>query len=549
MRSTNPLRQKLINLLYLVLIGMIVLNLPVEFIEAFTDLNRTLERANYRLDQRNRKAMKQVSEFSRLDSARFARVYANIVTAKAASDSAINFLESIKQDLILRGKGYDPESHHLINAIDATIPTRRMIYDGVARQTKDVLFKTKAELLKLLGPEEQTMLDSVLVTTETITKADGRIYEWEKYYFDNVPLGAVVALLTKFQNDVRLAEALVINKHYELAENGISFVLAKRAASEDIFDFDTIMLEREDRGGNVFEVGEEAVYKVTMPDAPDEVVKSAVIYTYDQNNKIIDSFLFKEGVGEISLRTDEIGEFKIKGVVKYRYPDEGIGEGDQGEDQEKADAKEKEGESTFELNYSVVNPAKPLISSLDYEVLYIGVNNPLRVYHPDYSPENYNVSITQGKISYDGRNFYARVYRPGLVTVTLSVPDQGGGFKKVAVQEFKAEELPQPRAKLYNSYGGQMPASIFKKQRELHADIQGLKVDAKFRVIEFNVVYVNKAGLGIFREHVKGSYFTDKSLELINLAEPGDIYIFENIKIKGPDGRNIDVEPLVFTII
>ncbi len=526
-----------------------MLNLPVEFIEAFTDLNRTLERANHRLDQRNRRALDQVIEFSRMDSARFGKIYFNIMTAKAASDSAIRFLEKTKQDLVLRGKGYDPESHHLINAIDATIPTRRMIYDGIALQTKDMLFTTKAELLKLLGPDEQTMLDSVLISTETITKADGRVYEWEKYYFDNVPLGAVVALLTKFQNDVRLAEAMVVNKYYELAERGISFVLAQNFTSGEKFDFDTIMLEREDKGGNMFDIGEEASYKVTMPNAPDEVVKSAVIYTYDQNNKIIDSFLFKEGVGEMSLKTDEIGEFKIKGVVKYRYPDEGIGEAEEVEEQPENVVESEEKESTFELNYSVVNPAKPLISSEDYDLLYIGVNNPIRVYHPDYSPENYNVSITQGKIAYDGKEFFARVYRPGIVTVTLSVPEQGGGFKKVAVQEFKAEELPQPRAKLYNSYGGQMPASIFKKQRELSADVQGLLVDAKFRVMEFNVVYVNKSGLGIFKERVNGSYFSDKSLELINLAEPGDIFIFEGIKIKGPDGKNIDVDPLAFAII
>jgi len=68
-------------------------------------------------------------------------------------------------------------------------------------------------------------------------------------------------------------------------------------------------------------------------------------------------------------------------------------------------------------------------------------------------------------------------------------------------------------------------------------------------VMEYTVTYVNRSGLGIFREKVNGSYFTAKSMELVNLAEPGDIYIFENIKIKGPDGKNIDTEPVTFTII
>ncbi|HXH19211.1 MAG TPA: GldM family protein [Chitinophagales bacterium] len=549
MRGTNPLRQKLINFLYLVLIGMIVLNLPVEFIEAFTDLNRTLEYANYKLDQKNYIALKQVERFSSLDSARFAKIYMNIKAVKALSDSTFQYLEKIKLDLIAKGGGWGPYKH-LRNAIDASVPTKRMIYGGVAKETRDVLLTTKTELLKFLDSSEQKILDSVLITDNYVMKADGRKYSWEKYYFDNVPLGAVIALLTKFQNDVLLAESIVINKFYQQAESGVSFVLAENFSMERELNMDTILLERADNEMDVFNLGEEATIRVTVPrlQQQEELIKQAVIYTYDEEGVILDSFLFKEGVGEINLPTNQIGEFKIKGVVKYRYPDEGIGEEEAEKDEPEQVLESKMQEHTFELDYTVVNP-KPYISHRDYDVLYAGVNNPINVFHPEFSPENYNVSITQGKIIYDGKQFFAKVYRPGYVTITLSVPDQAGGFKKVAEQQFKVEELPKPRAKLYNSYGGQMPVSIFKKQRELNADVEGLEIDAKFRVMEYTVTYINKSGLGIFKEKVNGSYFTDKSLELINLAEPGDIYLFEDIKIKGPDGKNIDVNPVAFTII
>jgi len=551
MRGTNPLRQKLINFLYLVLIGMIVLNLPVEFIEAFTDLNITLEHANYKLDQKNYIAMKQVEKFSALDSARFAKIYTNIRAVKALSDSAVLFLENVKDDLVLDGGGMNAGSRHLKNALDAALPTRTMIYNGVAKDTRELLIKTKTELLKYLDSTEQRILDTVLVTDNYVQKADGRKYTWEKYYFDNVPLGAVIALLTKFQNDVLIAESILINKYYKQAESGISYVLADNYVPEsDDLNMDTIMLERVDRELDVFNLGEDATVRVSMPRQEEETMKQAVIFTYDENGVILDSFLFKEGVGEINLPTTQIGEFKIKGVVKYRYPDEGMGETekDKEKDEDEPIVQTPKKEHTFELDYTVVNP-KPYISHRDFDVLYSGVNNPINIFHPEFSPENYNVSINQGKIIYDGKQFYAKVYRPGFVTVTLSVPDQGGGFKKVAEQQFKVEDLPSPRAKLYNSYGGQMPVSVFKKQHELTADIQGLVIDAKFRVMEYTVTYVNKSGLGIFREKVNGSYFTDKSMELVNLAEPGDIYLFEDIKIKGPDGKNIDVDPVAFTII
>jgi len=554
MRSSNPLRQKLINLLYIVLICMIVLNLPLDFIEAFTDLNRSLENANRKLDQKNESTIRQIARYSKADSLRFKRIYESILDVKEISDSAVNYLDSVKNLLIVEGGGWDLKINHLKSAIDATVPTRIMINKGIAKETHGLLIYTKQELMKYLNETEQTSLDTVLVTQDYLMKTTGISDTWENYYFNNVPLGAVVALLTKFQNDVRLAETIVVSKYEREAEKGVSFVIGQdRDVAQKDFDFDTIMLERAEKRLEVFNLGEDVTVKVTMPGMQDDAMKQAVIYTYDQSGAIIDSFLFKEGVGEINIPTEQIGEFKIKGVVKFRYMDEGPGEvKEQPEtlisDKTKEKEKEKEADHTFEMKYSVVNP-KPYISHRDYDVLFVGVNNPVNIYHPEFTPENYNVSISQGKVIYDGKQFFAKVYRPGYVTMTLSVPEQGGGFKKVAEQQFKVEELPKPRAKLYNSYGGEMPATIFKKQRELTADVQGLLIDAKFRVVEFTVTYVNRQGLGVFKERVTGSYFTDKSLELINLAESGDLYIFENIKIKGPDGKNIDVEPLAFTII
>lgn len=567
MRSSNPLRQKLINLLYIVLICMIVLNLPLDFIEAFTELNRSLENANRKLDQKSQSALDLVTTYAKADSAKFGKYYENVLDVKAISDSAVRYLDSIKIKLIVEGGGYDTSVNHLKSAMDPTVPTRWMMNKGIARETHDLLIHTKQELMKYVSQSEQQALDDVLITKDRLHKAEGNLQDWEKYYFDNVPLGAVVALLTKFQNDVRIAESMVISKYEQEAQSGISFIVANNNEQmmHEKFDHDTVMLQRAEKRLDVFDLGEEANVSVNVPNATADEMKEAVIYTYDQRGKIIDSFLFKNGVGEINIPTEQIGEFKIKGVVKFRYREEGPGEVEdkpdnllkkekqQDKDKAKSDTKakqeKKDDEIPFEMKYSVVNPAKPTISHRDYDVLFVGVNNPITIFHPDFKPENYNVSINQGKVSYDGKQFFAKVYRPGEATMTLSVPEQGGGFKKVLEQKFKVEELPRPRAKLYNSYGGQMPATIFKKQRELTADVQGLSVDAKFRVVEFTVTYVNNQGLGVFHEKITGSYFTDKSLELINLAESGDIFIFENVKIKGPDGKNIDVEPLAFTII
>ena len=94
-----------------------------------------------------------------------------------------------------------------------------------------------------------------------------------------------------------------------------------------------------------------------------------------------------------------------------------------------------------------------------------------------------------------------------------------------------------------------MPSKIFKQQKGMVASGKDMPVEMNFRVTDFQVTYINANGLGIFKENVKGSYFTGKSRELIDLAQPGDIFIFDNIHVKGPDGTNKNVEALVFTIL
>lgn len=542
MKTSNPIRQKLINMMYLVLIAMIVLNAPVEFIEAFTDLNRTLERANYRIDKENERIIKTIERLAINDRQRYLGILNKLTRARVVSDSAIRIIDTLKVELITKAGGYSKYGH-LLRGIDATFPTRKFVREGEGVKLKDLLAYTKEQLMELLDEADKVMLDTVLIVNDTIPKARGIYYDWEKYYFDNVPLSAVIAILSKFQNDIRLSESLVIKNYYDHIEEGfnISYLVAEGTK------IDTFKLEKGVKKMDVFNIGEDGVARITLPSAGGGIpTASAIIYTYDDNNNIIDSFQFNNGVGEIRLKTDQIGEFKIKGFVRFRYPEKK-------DDRIAKDTKTLEApqqkieDKKFELSYKVVH-SQPYISQKEYNVLFLGINNPLNVYHPEYKPEQYKVSINNGKIILGQDGYYARVNHLGYATVILEVPDGKGGYKKVAEEVFKVKELPTPNVVLYNQVGGDMPSKVFKMQKGLEIDAKNLEIDTKFRIVEYTVTYINGSGLGIFTEPVKGSYFSGKSRELIDLAQPGDIYVFDNIKIKGPDGRNKKIDPIVFKI-
>ncbi len=551
MKNSNPLRQKLINMMYLILIAMIVLNPALEYIDIFTDLNRSLEYANLRLDQRNALTVATLETFSNLDPGKYQGMYDRVIRTKQVADSAVVYLEDIKQELISKSGGYDPVWHHLKRTTDAGIATNDIYRNGTGLLIKQVLSDTKVALLEILDTSNGAMLDTVLRVDDKLPKAKQVYYEWDKYYFDNVPLGAVIATITKFQNDVRVAESLVMKNFHDQVqgEGGIGNYNFEFVASDSSSAVDTIKLAKGVKKYDVFTIGEDGVTTLTLPSSKmgsGGGSGQATIFVYDDNNEVIDSFEFVNGQGEISLKTDQIGEFSIKGVVKFRYPDDG--KPIQKDNQQLEEKKKKDREMPFEINYAVVQ-SKPYISQKEYNILYLGINNPISVYHPEYSADKYKISISQGKVTKVDSSFYANVYRKGYANVVLQVPDGNGGYKVVAEEIFKVKELPKPQVVLYNKEGGEIPAKLFKMQKGLDAITKEMDIPADFRVVEYSITYVNANGLGIFKEKVKGSYFTGKSRELIDLAQPGDIFIFDGIQVKGPDGVNKDVDALVFNIL
>jgi gliding motility-associated protein GldM len=435
MKTSNPLRQRLINVMYLILICMIVLNAPVEFIEAFTDLNRSLERSNYRMDKENDRIIKTIERLSATEQNRYLGILNKLTRAQYVSDSAIKYIDSLKSDMISQSGGYS-QYGHLVRGIDATLPTRKFLREGEGVKLKGFLAFTKEQLMELLDEKERTLLDTVLIVSDSIPKVKGIFYDWEKYYFDNVPLSAVIAMLSKFQNDIRLSESLVIKNYYDYVEQGynMSYVAAQSTK------IDTFKLEKGVKKFDVFNIGEDGVARVTLPSAGGgNPSANAVIYTYDDNNNIIDSFQFNNGVGEIRMKTDQIGEFKIKGFIRFRYPEKK--EEAKAKDVktlQEAAPKEKIEDKKFEIDYKVVN-SQPYISQKEYNILYLGLNNPLNIFHPEHKPDKYRVSINNGKVIQGQDGYYARVNNPGYATVTLEVPDGNGGYKKVAEEIFKVK--------------------------------------------------------------------------------------------------------------
>ncbi len=555
MKTLNPVRQKFINVMYLILIAMMLLNVRVEFIEPFTDLNRTLERANYRLEQRSSATVSTLNKLYKVDTTNYQRIYDRISEARMISDSAIRVLDTLKTEMIRRTGGY--ENGHLRKAGRKSLSTRMMVQENRADTIQSLLAVTKDKLMNLFDEPNQLLLDTVLITHDTLINSHGIFIPWANYYFDNKPLGAAVALFSKFEHDVRIAESIVVNHFYDEIENALKEIIA---IPEEVGKIDSILVAPGPRRDDyIYDINEDAKAQITMPHLQKNPNEDAVIYQYDENGAVMDSFILKKGLGAITLKTDRVGEFKIKGVIRMREKERKKDDAKK-HDIDKFKNKEQVKEITeypFEFNYKVVNP-QPMISRGTINALYTGLDNPVKVSHPSYPADRYKVTMYPGKIIKGPDGYYAHVTKPGYATVSLEIKNELGKYVKVASQKFAVKTLPKPKVKLYgkssgnpNVYGkagGQVSEKILKLQKGLAADLGELDIEGKFRVVSFDAIYVNGQGDGIFKEEVKGSYFTGKSRTLIDLAKPGDLIIFDNILVKGPDGKNMAADALVFTI-
>jgi hypothetical protein len=116
---------------------------------------------------------------------------------------------------------------------------------------------------------------------------------------------------------------------------------------------------------------------------------------------------------------------------------------------------------------------------------------------------------------------------PGEYTLNINT---GAGESQ---QIFRAKRIPDPVALLGDKFGGDIGVGQFREQAGVLAMLQHFDFDTRCQTTAYTVWRIQTDGT---RRSVNnsGPRFSAETQELINLAMPGDIYIFENIKARCP---------------
>jgi gliding motility-associated protein GldM len=218
-------RQKMINMMYLVLTALLALNVSSEILNAFKTVNRSLENTNKTVDHSTVTIMKSLlDKLSDPTTAAKAQIwYPKAQLAQSLTKPVFDYIQTLKDRILDESGGDHKDPSKSFKEDDLETPTRIMVDKGHGKKLLDLLAKYKSDMLAI-DPSIKTEFENTLpidLTKPTSRNKAGKT--WEGAYFHMVPSVAALTILSKFQMDVKTSE----NRVAQFCHNKVGEVIVR----------------------------------------------------------------------------------------------------------------------------------------------------------------------------------------------------------------------------------------------------------------------------------------------------------------------------------
>lgn len=515
-------RQRMIGMMYLVLTALLALNVSKEIINAFVTVNESLEVTTRNFSNQNSNTYQMFETAMKNDRNKTEPFYNKAVVAGSLSDSMFTYVESMKKELIAKVEKLDPgqevpQPRDIGRKDDYDVPTNFMNGDAndgkgfKASELKAKLVDYKEKMLANLGPEDaakfKARFDELLNTEDPAKPIDNK-KTWEMANFYHNPIVATITLLTKFQNDIKVAESEVITH-------------LLRAINLTDFKFDTLAPK----------VIAPTSYVLLGQEYKADVFLAAMSST--SNPEIIVNGKPLPVSGGVGIFTDRPGSEGLKkwgGSIRVKKPDNTYTE------------------YTFESEYMAAKPAA-VVSADKMNVLYIGVENPMSISVPGVANENISASISGGGGSLakkGGPSYIAKVTSTGEASINVSAKMDN---KQVPMGSFKyrVKRVPDPVAKVANITGGNLAKNVLLAQTAVIPVMENFDFELFFKVTSFKLTVVPR-GKDLQEFDSNNNLITPAMKTALSNLRPGDKAYFEYIRAVGPDGTTRSLNAVNITL-
>jgi len=502
-------RQRMINIMYLVLLAMLALNVSDTILNAFKNINDSLDasRSNVSsgLDQLF-SAFQNTELKNKPERAKPLWDKAN--QAKAYAEELNKEIQRLKDEFKTAGGGISEETGDFVLRENMDIAQDIMINKKEGNKLKARINDTRHKLIQLLDEKDRASVSFSLEAKDP-AKPIGAKNTWEEVNFgEGTPLTAANTILTKIQSDLKNAEAEVVKKLFSaLNPNQMTLDRFKAVAVPS----GSYVIQGQPYKAEVF---------LTASDS-----KSNADISVNGSPLTV-----KDGVGTYTGSTNSVGSFTWKGTIRVKQ----------------ADGEVKTYE-TQPITYQVAKPSAT-VSSTNLNVIYAGIPNPFSISAPGFSLESLKASISGGSLSGSAGKYMVNV--PGSLIgkeVTISVSGTTDGKTlSLGSNVFRVKPVPNPVAKFAGKMGGPISGNRL-ADHEVSAVMENFEFDINIKVIKFTVTVVKP------RQDAQPYYCTGDTFNaqaraaLANLPSRSVVYI-DNIVAQMPDGRTPTLNTMVFTV-
>jgi len=492
-------RQKMINLMYLVLTALLALNVSSEILNAFKVVDKSLMTSNDNLKTANKTLYESLEAKLKdpMTSEKAKPWNDNALKAQKYAKELNDFIEQLKVDLKKEAGEHEVEidGKKVMEFKEDDLEAATRLFgneEGGKNKGPELEKKLKDFRKNMLAidtgiAKEFAKTFPVDAEYKTIGQ-DGKEKEFTLAYFHMTPTVAALTLLSKFQNNIKNAENQVV-----------TYCHNQVGAVKVVYDQFAAL------------VGQSSNY--LMPGEEMEINAGVGAYSKAAQPKIsiggASMPLAEDGRATSKFKVNGSGSKSVPVVVTYTKPD-GTAE-----------------TKTFDVKYTVGTPGGAAVQPDKMNVFYIGVDNPVTIGSPT-GWDKTTVSMTNGTITGNGSARTVRVTTVGKATITVNADKKPTSF------EFRVKRIPDPIFKV-GTGKVRMPSVEFKSQSFCRAELENFDFDLRYNVVSATVYFSGAGFQNVATATLQGNNLAPLSSYMTRCI-PGSVITFDNVKVQGPDG-------------
>ena len=506
-------RQKMINLMYIVLTAMLALNVSSDVLDGFTQVHDGLTRTNETVSERNDAVYAQLEAFAMQNPEKGGSWLDKASEVRLESQRVFLVIDSLKTEIARKADGENGDPDNVINRDDlesaAVVMLNPTTHKGAALRGEIDGFRKYIQSI-VTDSVKRVNIDKALSTEPFKRPGVLMAQTWEEAKFDQQPVVAAVTLLTKLQNDILYAEGEVLGQLLNQVDAGDVRVNELNAY---VMPQSRLVM----RGGK---------YSANIVLAAVDTTQRPVV--------VIDGTKLSNEHGLYEVNTGSTGKFSYSGYLEVPHGD---------------------GSTTrhpFSSDYTVIEPMATVSASM-MNVLYAGIDNPVGISVPGVAMNDISATMTNGSLTRSGDHWIARPSAVGKEAVVTVAANMDGRPTTVATTTFRVRKLPDPTPYIaFRDAQGNIDAykggrgfakTLLLQAPGLEAAIDDGLIDTKFRVLSFETVFFDSMGNAI-PEVSDGASFSARQRQSFQRLQRGKRFYISRIKAVGPDGITRDLSPM-----